>query len=130
MFISSFSPLQMEDIIFSYLKNEKINDNSKLKIFKYTDKEVEEEIHKVQKEIKDKILNESLINEVIYTENNLKDIYFAIILSLLPSLMFSFLNNTKFMTDTLLLIFISVAIYVPIMLKINYKCLSFLFIMP
>ncbi|WP_210371666.1 RnfABCDGE type electron transport complex subunit D [Borreliella garinii] len=125
LFISSFSPLQMEDIIFSYLKNEKINDNSKLKIFKYTDKEVEEEIHKVQKEIKGKILNESLINEVIYTENNLKDIYFAIILSLLPSLMFSFLNHTKFMTDTLLLIFISVAIYVPIMLKINYKCLSF-----
>lgn len=29
------------------------------------------------------------------------------------------------MTDTLLLIFISVAIYIPIMLKINYKCLSF-----
>lgn len=124
LFVSSFSPLQMENIIFSYLKKEK-NDNSKLKIFKYTNKEVEEEIHKVQKEIKGKILNESLINEVIYTENNLKDIYLTIILSLLPSLIFSFLNNTKFMTDTLLLIFISVAIYIPIMLKINYKCLSF-----
>ncbi|SCW36336.1 Na+-translocating ferredoxin:NAD+ oxidoreductase RNF, RnfC subunit [Borreliella japonica] len=125
LFISSFSPLQIENIIFSYLKNEKINDNGKLKIFKYTDKEVEEEIHKVQKEIKGKILNENLINEVIYTENNLKDIYSTIILSLLPSLIFSFLNNTKFMTDTLLLILISIAIYIPIMLKINYKCLSF-----
>ncbi|AJA89920.1 membrane protein [Borreliella chilensis] len=125
LFISSFSALQMEDIIFSYLKNEKKNDNSKLKIFKYTDKEVEEEIHKVQKEIKGKILNENLINGVIYTENNLKDIYLAIIFSLLPSLIFSFINNTKFMTDTLLLVFISVVIYIPIMLKINYKCLSF-----
>ncbi len=125
LFISSFAPLQMENIIFSFLKKEKINNSGKLKIFNYTDKEVEEEIHKVQKEIKSKILNESLINEAIYTENNLKDIYFAIILSLSPSLIFSFLNNTKFMTDTLLLIFISVAIYVPIMLKINYKCLSF-----
>ncbi|MCD2371526.1 hypothetical protein LRB25_01255, partial [Borreliella burgdorferi] len=125
LFISSFAPLQMENIIFSFLKNEKINNSGKLKIFNYTDKEVEEEIHKVQKEIKSKILNESLTNEAIYTENNLKDIYFAIILSLSPSLIFSFLNNTKFMTDTLLLIFISVAIYIPIMLKINYKCLSF-----
>lgn len=125
LFISSFAPLQMENIIFSFLKNEKIINSSKLKIFNYTDKEVEEEIHKVQKEIKSKILNESLTNEVIYTENNLKDIYFAIILSLSPSLIFSFLNNTKFMTDTLLLIFISVVIYIPIMLKINYKCLSF-----
>ncbi|MCD2400997.1 RnfABCDGE type electron transport complex subunit D [Borreliella bissettiae] len=124
-FMSSFSPLQMENIIFSFLKNEKINNNSKLKIFNYTEKEVEEEIHKVQKEIKGKILNESLINEAVYTENNLKDIYFAIILSLSPSLIFSFLNNTKFMTDTLLLIFISVVVYIPIMLKINYKCLSF-----
>ncbi len=115
----------MENIIFSFLKKEKINNSGKLKIFNYTDKEVEEEIHKVQKEIKSKILNESLTNEAIYTENNLKDIYFAIILSLSPSLIFSFLNNTKFMTDTLLLIFISVAIYIPIMLKINYKCLSF-----
>ncbi len=125
LFISSFAPLQMENIIFSFLKKEKINNSGKLKIFNYTDKEVEEEIHKVQKEIKSKILNESLTNEAIYTENNLKDIYFAIILSLSPSLIFSFLNNTKFMTDTLLLIFISVAIYIPIMLKINYKCLSF-----
>ncbi|WNY69245.1 RnfABCDGE type electron transport complex subunit D [Borreliella andersonii] len=125
LFISSFSPLQMENIIFSFFKNEKINNNSKLKIFNYTDKEVAEEINKVQKEIKGKILNESLTNEVIYTENNLKDIYFAIMLSLSPSLIFSFLNNTKFMTDTLLLIFISVAVYIPIMLKINYKCLSF-----
>ncbi|PRR37001.1 RnfABCDGE type electron transport complex subunit D [Borreliella burgdorferi] len=125
LFISSFAPLQMENIIFSFLKNEKINNSGKLKIFNYTDKEVEEEIHKVQKEIKSKILNKSLTNEAIYTENNLKDIYFAIILSLSPSLIFSFLNNTKFMTDTLLLIFISVAIYIPIMLKINYKCLSF-----
>ncbi|WKC81329.1 RnfABCDGE type electron transport complex subunit D [Borreliella tanukii] len=125
LFIPSFSPLQMENIIFSYLKNKKINDSNKLKIFKYTDKEAEEEIHKVQKEIKGKILNENLINGVIYTENNLKDIYFTIILALLPSLIFAFLNNTKFMTDTLLLIFISIAIYIPIMLKINYKCLSF-----
>ncbi|WPM06215.1 RnfABCDGE type electron transport complex subunit D [Borreliella sinica] len=124
-FISSFSPLQIENIIFSHLKNKKINDKGKLKIFEYTDKEVEEEINKVQKEIKGKILNENLSNGIIYTENNLKDIYFTIILSLLPSLIFSFLNNTKFMIDTLLLIFISVAIYVPIMLKINYKCLSF-----
>ncbi|WP_301409576.1 RnfABCDGE type electron transport complex subunit D [Borreliella tanukii] len=125
LFIPSFSPLQMENIIFSYLKNKKINDSNKLKIFKYTNKEAEEEIHKVQKEIKGKILNENLINGVIYTENNLKDIYFTIILALLPSLIFAFLNNTKFMTDTLLLIFISIAIYIPIMLKINYKCLSF-----
>ncbi|QFI14229.1 RnfABCDGE type electron transport complex subunit D [Borrelia sp. CA_690] len=125
LFISSFSPLQMENIIFSYLKNEKKNDTNELKIFTYTDKEVEEEIHKVQKEIRGKVLNENLINKVIFTENNLKDIYFTIILALLPGLMFSFLNNTKFMTDTLILIFISVAIYIPIMLRINYKCLSF-----
>ncbi len=32
LFISSFAPLQMENIIFSFLKKEKINNSGKLKI--------------------------------------------------------------------------------------------------
>ncbi|QMU98885.1 hypothetical protein F0310_00345 [Borrelia sp. A-FGy1] len=121
--IPSFSPLYIEEIIFSKIKGK--NENKKFQFLQYTEIEIEEEIDKIQKEIKEKILNITPKNEPIYTENNLKDIYLTIILALIPNLIFSFLNNTKFFTDTLLLTTISLLVYFPIMLKAKHKCLPF-----
>ncbi|AHH10227.1 RnfABCDGE type electron transport complex subunit D [Borrelia coriaceae] len=122
---SSFSPLYMEEIILSKLKNKNKLANNPLKYLQYTETEIEDEINKVKKEIKEKILNLSLHNEPIYTENNLKDIYLTMILALTPSLIFSFTNNTKFLIDTAILTIISLCSYLPIMPKSQYKYLSF-----
>ncbi|AYE35968.1 hypothetical protein DB313_00370 [Borrelia turcica IST7] len=123
--IPSFSPLYIEEVIFSKIKGKNKNENKKFKFLQYTETEIEEEISKVQKEIKEKILNVTPKNEPIYTENNLKDIYLTIILALIPNLIFSFFNNTKFFIDTLILTIISLVVYFPIMLKAKHKCLSF-----
>ncbi|UPA17605.1 RnfABCDGE type electron transport complex subunit D [Borrelia puertoricensis] len=121
----SFSPLYMEGIILSKIKGKNNISNKQLQYLQYTETETEDEINKVKKEIKEKILNLSLNNEPIYTENNLKDIYLTIILALIPSLIFSFTNNIKFLIDTLILTMISLCSYIPIMLKSKHKYLSF-----
>ncbi|WP_445435792.1 RnfABCDGE type electron transport complex subunit D [Candidatus Borreliella tachyglossi] len=124
--IPSFSPLYIEEIIFSKIKGKMQHKNTKLKFLEYSETEIEEEINKVQKEIKEKLLNITPKNEPIYTENNLKDIYLTIILALIPSLIFSFTNSTKFLIDALILTLVSLALYAIMMLKTKHKCLSFL----
>lgn len=123
--IPSFSPLYMEEIILSKIKDNNNLVNKKLQCLQYTETEIEDEINKVKKEIKEKILNLGLNNEPIYTENNLKDIYLTIILALMPSLIFSFTNNVKFLIDTFILTITSLCLYIPIMLKSKHKYLSF-----
>lgn len=122
--IPSFSPLYMEEIILSKIKDNNPA-NKQLQCLQYTETEIEDEINKVKKEIKEKILNLGLNNEPIYTENNLKDIYLTIILALMPSLIFSFTNNVKFLIDTFILTITSLCSYIPIMLKSKHKYLSF-----
>ncbi|ASQ28905.1 hypothetical protein CDQ96_00350 [Borrelia miyamotoi] len=123
--IPSFSPLYMEEIILSRIKNKNNLEKKQLQCLKYNETEIEEEINKVKKEIKEKILNLGLNNELIYTENNLNDIYLTIILALIPNLIFSFINNIKFLIDTLILTIISLCSYIPITLKSKHRYLSF-----
>ncbi|ACH93032.1 RnfABCDGE type electron transport complex subunit D [Borrelia duttonii] len=121
----SFSPLCMEQIILEKIKNQDNNENTQQQYLQYTKTEIEEEINKVKKEIKENILNISFNNEPIYTENNLKDIYLITILALIPNLIFSFSNNIKFLIDSLILIITSLCSYIPIMLKSKYRYFSF-----
>ncbi|WKC57659.1 RnfABCDGE type electron transport complex subunit D [Borrelia sp. P9F1] len=123
--IPSFSPLHIEEVILSKIKGKNEHENKKFQFLQYTEAEIEEEISKVQREIKEKILNITPKNEPIYTENNLKDIYLTIILALVPSLIFSFSNNTKFLIDTFILTIVSMVAYSPVMFKAKHKCLSF-----
>ncbi|UER67288.1 RnfABCDGE type electron transport complex subunit D [Borrelia sp. BU AG58] len=123
--IPSFSPLYLEEVILSKIKGKDKHENKKFKFLRYTETEIEEEISKVRREIKEKILNITPKNEPIYTENNLKDIYLTTVLALIPSLIFSFYNNTKFLIDTLILTIISLVAYIPVMLKAKHKCLLF-----
>ncbi|APR64584.1 RnfABCDGE type electron transport complex subunit D [Borrelia anserina] len=121
----SFSPVHMEEIILSKIKGKNKLANKQAQNLQYTNTEIEDEINKVRKEIKEKILTLGLNNEPIYTENNLKDIYLTIILALMPSLIFSFTNNIKFLIDTLILTFISLCAYILTRLKFKHKYLSF-----
>ena len=123
--IPSFSSLYMEGLILSKIKNKNNLENKQLQYLKYTETEIEEEINKVKKEIKEQILNLGLNNKLIYTENNLKDIYLTIILALIPNLILSFINNIKFFIDTSILIIISLCSYIPIMLKSKHRYMSF-----
>ncbi|WP_024654182.1 RnfABCDGE type electron transport complex subunit D [Borrelia persica] len=121
----SFAPLCMEEMILGKIKNHNNVENTQQQYLQYTETEIEEEISKVKREIKENILNISFNNEPIYTENNLKDIYLITILALMPNLIFSFANNIKFLIDSLILTIISLCSYIPIRLKSKYRYFSF-----